>query len=45
MDIIDNKVAVGKSAKEAHNTAKKKFPKETPLLAYTPTGEIEQDYF
>ena len=38
--IIDDKVAaVGKSAKEAYDTAKKKFPKETPLLAYIPTGE------
>lgn len=38
--IIDDKVVVvGKSAKEAYDMAKKKFPKESPLLTYIPTGE------
>lgn len=40
MAIVDDKVAgVGDSAKEAYDMAKKKFPKESPLLAYIPTGE------
>jgi len=38
--IIDDKIAgVGDTAKEAYDTAKKKHPKESPLLAYIPTGE------
>jgi len=38
--IVDDKVVgVGGSAKEAYETAKKRFPKEIPLLAYIPTGE------
>jgi len=38
--IVDDKVVgMGDSAKEAYETAKRKFPKESPLLAYIPTGE------
>ena len=38
--IIDDKIAgVGNTAKQAYDTAKKKYPKESPLLAYIPTGE------
>jgi len=38
--IIDDKIAgAGNTAKEAYDTAKKKYPKESPLLAYIPTGE------
>lgn len=38
--IVDDKViGVGDSAKEAYETAKRKSPKRTPLLAYIPTGE------
>jgi len=38
--IVDDKIAgVGKTAKKAYDKAKKKYPKESPLLAYIPTGE------
>ena len=38
--IVDDKIAgVGNTAKKAYDTAKKKYPKESPLLAYIPTGE------
>lgn len=38
--IVDDKVVgVGDSAKEAYETAKKRLPNESPLLAYIPTGE------
>jgi len=38
--IIDDQViAVGDSAKEAYEIAKRKFPKEIPLLTYIPKGE------
>ena len=39
--IVDDKVVgVGVSAKEAYEKAKRRFPKESPLLVYMPTGEI-----
>jgi len=39
--IVDDKVVgVEDSAKEACEMAKKRLPKESPLLAYIPTGEI-----
>jgi hypothetical protein len=38
--IVDDKIAgVGDPAKEAYDTAKKKFPGKSHLLAYIPTGE------
>jgi len=38
--IVGDEIAgAGDSAKEAYDTAKKKFPEESPLLAYIPTGE------
>ena len=38
--IVDDRIAgVGDSAKGAYDEAKKKYPRESPLLAYIPTGE------
>ena len=38
--ITDDEVAgFGRSAKEAYDMAKRKFPKKSPLLAYIPKGE------
>lgn len=37
--VNDKVVGVGDSAKEVYEAAKRKFPKESPLLVYIPTDE------